>query len=324
MAKLDTYLSSMLGIKVTTPKDKSDNLERCLSSSYKKSYNFSEILLQGISVIVAEPKIEEKKAVTKQIAEYKEMRKYFHFPILLELHLVDSRGRRQFIGEKVNFVVPGHQLYFPELFISLREDDSNFKVKPKMLSVPAQVLLLYHLQKKSLAQIPFREIASLLGYSAKTISLSVAELANFGIAKVVETDGHAKHLHFPLNGLDLYNEAEKLLRSPVAQSGYTNVSISENVPRSSTFYFLYGRINGVTYCMTSKQAKELGIKLYASQKNNHVEIWKYDPNLMASDGFVDLLSFLLSTIRKYESGYTDTSAYDKYKKMLIDRIVWAK
>lgn len=238
MAKLGTYLSSTLGIKVTTPKDKSDNLERSLSSSYKKSYNFSEILLQGISVIVAVPKFEKRKAVTKQIAEYKEMKKYFSFPILLDLPAVDSMGRCQLIASKVNFVIPGHQLYFPELFISLREEDSNFKVKPKMLSVPAQVLLLYHLQKKSLAQMPFREIASLLGYSAKTVSLAVAELMNFGIAKVVETESHAKYLHFPLQGLDLYNQVEKLLSSPVAQSGYTNVSIPDCVPRSLSFYFI--------------------------------------------------------------------------------------
>lgn len=164
---------------------------------------------------------------------------------------------------KVNFVEPGRQLYFPELFISLSDAPCTKRKAEKTLTISAQVMLLYHLQKKSLAGIPFKEIARLTGYSAKTVSLVVEELCNFGIAKVA-VDGHHKTLQFYKCGVELYLQVEKLLQSPVIASGYTDNDVKEPGLFRVGYGFLINadsdRIQYQTYGISSRRAKYVKLK----------------------------------------------------------------
>ena len=201
------------------------------------------------------------------------------------------------------------------------------KSSPKTLTISSQVLLLYHLQKKSLAGIPFKEIAELIGYSAKTVTLAVMELCNFGIARV-ESVGHNKVLQFYKRGAELYNQVDKMLQSPVISSGYTDYDVTKlgltNVcgtliyrnDTDSNEYWDYG--------MTSQKARELGIKVYATPREYSVSVWRYDPALMATNGKADALSILLSLIEIYKGypiPYRDV--YESHKKSVLETIKWA-
>lgn len=189
------------------------------------------------------------------------------------------------------------------------------------------MLLLYHLQKKSLAGIPFKEIAELIGYSAKTVTLAVIELCNLGIARV-ESVGHNKVLQFYKRGAELYNQVDKMLQSPVISSGYTDYDVTKlgltNVcgtliyrnDTDSNEYWDYG--------MTSQKARELGIKVYATPREYPVSVWRYDPALMATDGKADALSILLSLIEIYKGypiPYRDV--YESHRKSVLETIKWA-
>lgn len=324
MISLQSYLTSVLGIKITFPKKPSENLSQTLNSAYTKSYSFYEISLAGISVIVAKRITPDGLNGSNVSKEYKQMKEYFSFPLLLELCVNNSIFRRQLIGKKVNFVIPGHQIYFPELFISLSENRATKPSAKKALSIPAQVLLLYHLQKRTLAGISFKEIAGLIGYSAKTVSLIVEELCNFGIVKVVNVEHH-KTLQFHKRGVELYLQVDKLLQSPVMASGLTD----RDVEKLGLFQVGYSVINRVydipqyrTYGISSKQAKDMKLRLYASDRKYRVEVWKYPPTLIGSDGFADLLSVLLSTIETW-NGNPNRYNYDKMKKSVLEKVVWA-
>ena len=246
------------------------------------------------------------------------MKEYFQFILLIELPVMDAVFRRLLVSRKVNFVVPGHQFYFPELLISFTENNYTKKSMAKTLTVSAQVLLLYHLQKKSLAGIPFKEIAELIGYSAKTVTLAVIELCNLGIARV-ESVGHNKVLQFYKRGAELYNQVDKMLQSPVISSGYTDYDVTKlgltNVcgtliyrnDTDSNEYWDYG--------MTSQKA---------TPREYPVSVWRYDPALMATDGKADALSILLSLIEIYKGypiPYRDV--YESHRKSVLETIKWA-
>lgn len=239
----------------------------------------------------------DKIIISKLVAAYNEMKSYFNVPLLLLLPTVDSVVRRNLLNKRINFVVPGQQIYFPELYISLKETGSIKHIKPKQLSLPAQVLLLYHLQKRSLADIPLSEIAKLIGYSNKTISIAVPELLNLGIAKLTTRTNRTKTLSFYRSGLDLWNQIEKYLQSPIAQHGYTDKNIDSLNPVrcvGATTYSYAHENQFVEYGITQNEARQNKLKLYASHRNYGVWLWRYNPRILVSDGYADILSVILS------------------------------
>ena len=327
MKSLHSYLTSELGLKMFFPKKTSDNLIQAQNSTFAKNYKFYEISISDIRVIVAQRINGDKINGTNIAKDFHAMKEYFQFVLLIELPVMDAVFRRLLVSRKVNFVVPRHQFYFPELLISFTENNITKKSTAKTLTVSAQVLLLYHLQKKSLAGIPFKEIAELIGYSAKTVTLAVIELCNLGIARV-ESVGHNKVLQFYKRGAELFNQVDKMLQSPVISSGYTDYDVTKlgltNVCESlidrndtdSNEYWDYG--------MTSQKARELGIKVYATPREYPVSVWRYDPAFMATDGKADALSILLSLIEIYKGypiPYRDV--YESHRKSVLDKIKWA-
>ena len=326
MKSIHSYITSELGLKMSFPKKASDNLIQAQNSTFAKSHKFYEISISGIPVVVAQRITVDKYNGTNIAKDFHAMKEYFQFILLIELHVIDAVFRRQLVSKKVNFVVPGHQFYFPELLISFTENNFTKKSSPKTLTISAQVLLLYHLQKKSLAGMPFKEIAELIGYSAKTVTLAVMELCNFGIARV-ESVGHNKVLLFYKHGAELYNQVDEMLQSPVISSGYTDYDVTKlgltNVcgtliyrnDTDSNEYWDYG--------MTSQKARELGIKVYATPREYSVSVWRYDPALMATNGKADALSILLSSIKTFKGCTTPFRGdYEYLKKRLLEKVNW--
>lgn len=116
MAFPEMYLERLVGLKVTHPRKHTPIWEQCCNSTFSANFNFEEIIIHGITVIVAEYISTEKIVVSKLVAAYNEMKAYFDVPLLLLLPTVDSMVRRNLLNKRVNFVVPGQQIYFPELF----------------------------------------------------------------------------------------------------------------------------------------------------------------------------------------------------------------
>jgi DNA-binding MarR family transcriptional regulator len=289
MEKLTAYLHGTLGLRISIPKNASEVLLRCQQSTFVKSFRFSDLRLRGIMCVVATPLVDDIAHNAELINIYKEMKRYFDFPLLLQISALDARLRKKLIGQQVNFVVVGQQLHFPELYISLRESGQVEFVNQIRLSMPAQLLLLYHLQKASLENVPQNEIAALLHYSAKTVSQVCAELANHGIVQMVHSAGLTKVLKFHKSGIKLWEQIESLLHSQVQAVGFTDIDISK-LPHA-----VYGTDpDNYTYAISSATAKANNLKLYVFRKTYRVQIWKYDPVIMSTDGFADPLSALLA------------------------------
>lgn len=94
MISLQSYLTKVLGIRITFPKKPSKYISQIQNSTFAKSYSFYEITLAGVSVIVAERKNPDGLNGSNIVKEYKQMKGYFDVPLLLELSVNDSAFQR--------------------------------------------------------------------------------------------------------------------------------------------------------------------------------------------------------------------------------------
>lgn len=319
MKLIDSYLDNFFGLRITRPRKHSQNLEQCCNSTYSAIFNFDEIIVHGINVIVAEYIVKDKIVITRLVTTYNEMKSYFDFPLLLLLPNADSTVRRHLLYRRINFIVPGQQIYFPELYIYLKDTESIKREKKKQLSIPAQVLLLYHLQKRSLADTPFSEIAKLIGYSNKSISLVAKELQNFGIAKVNQYNQYNQYKSFSFyrSCIDLWEQIKPYLHNPIAAFGYTdkNIDALNPVKCGSVESYIWHIDQVVEYGITQNEARQNKIKLYATVRSKRVCLWRYNPRILASaDGYADILSIILSY-----------SVYprDRVQSKLLELVKWA-
>lgn len=315
MTTLESYLRQTLGIKATKKLYKSDNSVSPSVNSRNFFSKKSEIVIHGVSVLVVDLQPDSKITVSKIIAEYKELKDIHSRPILIELSAIDSATRKLLIGNRVNFVVPGQQLYFPEIYISLKESGLIKSFKPKTLSIPAQVLLLYHMQRKSLADISLSDIATTIGYSLKTISLVATELSNFGIATVINRKDRTKSLSFFNKGIELWKQVAKYMQNPIVRDGRTYDDISFLNPAKCGMSVLNQNYRDYhAYGITLNEARKNDIRLYLKNGNKQVYLWRYDPRVIAdADGYADILS----TVLWYRSSPNDLM------EKIVSKVQWA-
>jgi hypothetical protein len=128
-----------------------------------------------------------------------------------------SFDRNRLLKRRVAFIVPHRQMFLPGGVIDLREAHGSpaRDEQPVTLSMPAQLLLLYHLQKRG-GNAPFAlfEWATALKYSRMSITRAHRDLLN---AALVEPTGGGKRvvIQFAAERRELWERALPLLRSPV-------------------------------------------------------------------------------------------------------------
>ena len=137
-------------------------------------------------------------------------------PVVYVIGALASYERKRLIEQKVPFIVPGNQLYLPDLGIDLRE----YFRQPQKESVNAfspatQALLLRAL----LSQATQREwnpaeMAHEVGYTAMTVSRAVSELTITGVARL-DQRGRARWLLMDRTPAETWELIRPRLRTPI-------------------------------------------------------------------------------------------------------------
>lgn len=141
--------------------------------------------------------------------------KIFHGLAVFVTDSMTGYQRGRLIEAGVPFVVPGNQLYLPNVGLDLREHFRRRSLAPDdTLSPAAQVLLLRHLTVGDVdGQAPGR-LVDVLRYSAMTCGRAIEEVAAHGLAEI-HPRGRSKIILFGLPEEEVFRRAEPLLRSPV-------------------------------------------------------------------------------------------------------------
>jgi hypothetical protein len=219
--------------------------------------------------------------------------------------VLSSYERKRLVGQRVPFIVPGNQLYLPDLGIDLREYfRQRREASDKGLSPATQALLISALLNPWKEDVHPAELADGLGYTSMTLSRAVKELENAGLASVVGV-GRERWLRFEGNAQAVWTKALPLLRDPVKQAVWAipNPTVQQQSRLAGESALAHATLLAEpahpVYAISSEQwkrAQELGMLALPSPESGACrwQIWRYDPNISPVAGTVDPLSLILS------------------------------
>lgn len=225
--------------------------------------------------------------------------------VILVLTEIPAYVRNRMVRQHVPFIVPGTQMFLPMLMIDLREQYPKSTARPRtVLSSVAQLVVIYHLVREPLDDIPLGQIAGRLGYSAMALSKADDELQSADLCEVIRT-GRSLSLHFKWDRRNLWTNAEPLLSTPVKRTQW--IRWGQPRPRAA--------MAGVTALATYTMLADDSIPTFAMRDKNVVgafergevfgcatrddaearmEAWRYDPLLLSKGDVADPCSLYLS------------------------------
>jgi len=300
MKKLTKYMEEVFGYKVRLNDIPGIDLKG-LPFFIKEAYRFRYGVLFDVRIIFIELKGSEI-FTPQQFKKHTEViYDKLNDPVILLLPALESYNRNRLIQNSINFIIPGKQIFIPDLLIDLKEFARLRKAQTEYLQPAAQCLLFYHFQKEDLNDITYRELTHILDYTYKTIARAVENLIALNLCRV--TDTNKKHLQFEITGKDLWDKAMPYLTKPVIKTGY----LDELLPEA---YIFKTNITALAhYTMITEDAKthyalynadfnqfnkENKIRTFNDYNGTYfLEVWKYNPKTLAKDGFVDPLSLYM-------------------------------
>jgi len=213
-------------------------------------------------------------------------------------------NRKRLIEQKVPFVVPDKQMYLPFLGIDLREHFRKLKETPTRFSPSTQNVVIYDLIFGKERTYTPSGLASVLGYTTMTLTRAFDELEAASLAEV-KMKGKERILSFRQDKKLLWDTAKNYLSSPVKK----RIWIAQ--PKKKWALLKAGLSALAHYSMLSEPTHRtfaVGREkwdLLRGQQEYHeypfaepgaieLEIWNYDPDRYAKDGFVDHFSLYLS------------------------------
>jgi len=218
---------------------------------------------------------------------------------------LSSYDRKRLVGQRVPFIVPGNQLYLPDLGIDLREYFRQCReTADKSLSPATQALLISALLKPWKAEVHPAELGERLSYTTMTLSRAVKELEHAGLASVVDV-GRERRLRFDDNAQAIWRRALPMLRDPVKKSVWAmpDSTVQKQARLAGESALAHATLLAEpvhpVYAISSEQwkrAQQLGMRALPSPEPGAClwQIWRYDPNICPVAGSVDPLSLILS------------------------------
>lgn len=299
------YLTDVLGADAVrlAPAATSASLPYYLQDLYEILH--LELLRQPIALAcIKNPQALAAKQQAQHVARLQEA---LQTPVIVALPQVTAGERKQLIQHGIAFVVPGRQLFAPQLGMILTERFGATQRPEQTQASPAtQALLIRYLNDLNAPETwhPF-EAAARWGYTAMTATRAVRELLQFELF-ALDQRGRAKHLKRPGTRRELWEKAKLHLRSPVQRTLWSDdPRILESAPMRQAgesalaSMSMLGEPPQDAIAMTAEavqQARQGGIPFERRELADGVtvQVWRYAPDMLAQTNTVDPLSLWLS------------------------------
>jgi len=247
--------------------------------------------------------------------QIRNLNKLFNKTVVLILDHVVSYNRSRLIKKKVNFIVPGKQLFLPGMLVDLKDGDAiKSSLKEKQNLIPsAQVMVLYQILGLSefwdIEEKSFKEIALKLNYSPMAISKAAGNLQTLDLVTIAGEK--EKYIQFNYDKVKLWDKIEEndFWNYPVFKRVYIDelpmgvktwdcntsaLSEYSDMNQSRQNYVAIGRRE---YNKLNK--KNLIINANPTEGNYCLEVWKYNPGILTHTAIftkliVDPLSLYLT------------------------------
>ena len=332
--KLIEYLKEVAG---DVPKIESlpDTTLKRIPFFLRDNYTLELITIMGHRFVVANAKGKVEIKPGQIVAHADLLRKTQENDIAFVFPLLPAYLRQRLVQKGVAFIVPGIHLFLPFMAMDFRtrtrttiyaQGDAEGP-----LSMPSQMVVLYHLQRQPLGEHTLGQLSKQFNYSAMTLSRVIAELTRREICEA-QRDGVRKHLRFVAAGRGLWQKVSPYFQSPVMATKMARID------KNMKAHFLHAGITALSeYTMLAddpvpavaifnpdwrralKESKITDLP-YPDETGACVEVWGYDPKLLAEPGSstVDRLSLYLSC--KDNQDERVQSALEK----LLEDVQWSK
>lgn len=271
------------------------------------AYSVRELTLLDRRMLLAIDQRLTRPSLVDVRVQVEKLRQIAGVPVVYVTQSLASYERRRLIELKVPFLVPGNQLYLPEIGIDLREYFRRPTVEAKAALSPAtQAMLISVLMRDPWrAQWQPAEVVGQLGYTAMTLSRAVQETTAAGIA-ALRTEGRVRWLRTERTAAEAWEHMRPMLRSPIKRRIWARPIPESQAP--------HGRLAGLsalarfsmlaeptwpTYAISAAQwktATTAGLEILPEPLPGACEweVWHYDPALVPASDTVDPLSLTLS------------------------------
>ena len=320
MDDLKKYLKDALGVEPEINPLKAEKL-KTLPVYITSEYSIQRIELYRQNLLLVFVK---NNFTTERLRKHLDtIKTAFNTNTVAVISQVEAYKRLRLIEKKIPFIIPGKQMYLPDLLIDLKEFGTRPKELPQAMQPATQLLLLYHLQVEPLEGINLKRIAEKLLYDAMTISRAAYYLHNMGLCTLQGTK--EKLLHFECTNEELWEKAEPMMNNPVKKTLHFSGWVDDSNLYKSNINALakYSDLNDdvIKYYAVKPGYTRLmgGVNLKKSgplEGNICVEEWKYNPWMLTNTEFVDPLSLYLCFRNKPDE------RIEMALEQIIRNIVW--
>jgi len=275
-------------------------------------FEFYEIKIAERSILLALNRRKKAPQPTALRERLDKLRSLANWPVVYVTTALASYERKRLIERKIPFLVPGNQLYLPDLGIDFREYfRPSTKAPTQNVSPATQAMIIKALLTESMqhAWHP-AAVASHLGYTKMTVSRAVNELLSADIATLVQR-GRARWLLMERSPAETWELVKPLLRTPVRRLLWTRkvpVSKGKRVPLAGlsalASYTQLADPPLPILAICASQLEALGLKSSSEipeplSDGCQLQVWSYEPIIVpGTEGFekkaVDPLSLSLS------------------------------
>ncbi len=238
---------------------------------------------------------------------------------------ISSYNRIRLIKHRVPFIIPGNQMYLPELGMDLREYFKKIaKNNTRILSPATQAIVIYALLQEEPIKFTPSEIAKLLGYTVMTMTRGFDELKAAKIGQV-HKQGRERTWSFIGSKKELWEQAKPLMSNPIKThtwlkqtTSIKKIKVASGLSALSHYSMLNAPFTPI-YAISLDAWKNVlkDVILPSSEEAvAELEIWHYNPNLFAVEGCVDPFSLYLTL--KDNNDERIESALDE----MMEKIKW--
>lgn len=219
-------------------------------------------------------------------------------------HSISKRERLLLLKRRIQFIVPGTQMFLPLLALDLYDHiPDHITPESSKLRPAAQAMLLEQLLTASLQELSVSKAAQVMGFSAMGALRAANQLHELHLCSL-GTEGRSKILLFTPDRKKLWGDAAAHLQNPVKKTVAVETDSSlRSVPFAGTYALsLHSSISTSRKCYALNQTEFK--KLLAGgaiqpadspgSGSADVQIWSY--SLPSWQAEVDLLSLELSFI----------------------------
>lgn len=250
---------------------------------------------RGVAIL---PKLEDDFRMIRNIVS--NIERITGLKAVLILEGIDSYQRRSLIESRISFIIPDKQIYLPDIGALMTERGLGLKqLSADRLSMVATAILLVHLSGKSLKGKSVTDIADIMGYSVKTLSLAVKELEQQGLITILQ-EGRKKLLDFRLSSKELWEKVVEIGENPVEKRLFTSdidlateIGVVASDSALSEISMLSSPVQPIFAVYNrNPRIKELNLNLHDGSAI--IEVWKSDPALSSKNGLTDVFSLALT------------------------------